>query len=72
MFMSQNEVEQVVGKMMLDSEFRRLMGSNMTQALAGYDLTDGEREGFSHVDLDDFHLSVTGLDERVSKGVSMN
>ena len=70
--MSQKAVEQVVGKMLLDSEFRKLMGSNITQALAGYDLTEGEIEGFSHIDLDDLHLSVTGLDERVSKGIRMN
>jgi hypothetical protein len=66
--MSQAAVEQVVGKLVLDRAFRKLMTSNMSQALAGYDLTEGEREGFTHVDLDDFHQSVTGLDERVSKG----
>ena len=48
------------------------MASNMPQALAGYDLTDGEREGFKSIDLDDFHQSVTGLDERVSKGLLSN
>jgi hypothetical protein len=66
--MSQAAVEQVVGKLVLDRAFRKQMASNMPQALAGYDLTDGEREGFTHVDLEDFHQSVTGLDERVSKG----
>ena len=70
--MSQKAVEQVVGKMLLNSEFRKLMSLTMTQALAGYDLTEGEIEGFSHMDLDDFHQSVTGLDERVSKGIQLN
>ena len=70
--MSQAAVEQVVGKLVLDRKFRQQMASNMSQALAGYDLTEGEREGFKGIDLDDFHQSVTGLDERVSKGFASN
>ena len=70
--MSQAAVEQVVGKLLLDRAFRKQMASNMWQALAGYDLTDGEREGFKSMDLDDFHQSVTGLDQRVSKGLLSN
>jgi hypothetical protein len=65
--MSQTAVEQVVGKMLLDTEFRQLMSANMTQALSGYDLTEGEIESLKNVDLQDFHQSVSGLDERVSK-----
>ena len=67
--MSQSAVEQVVGKMLLDTKFRQLMASNMPQALAGFELTEAEREGFKDMDLDDFSQSLTGLDERVSKGI---
>jgi hypothetical protein len=70
--MSQSAVEQVVGKMLLDIEFRKLMSSNMSQALAGYDLTEGEVEGLKNIDLEDFHQAVTGLDDRVSKASSWN
>jgi hypothetical protein len=70
--MSQVAVEQVVGKMLLDIEFRKLMSSNMSQALAGYDLTEGEVEGLKNIDLVDFHQAVTGLDDRVSKGTTLN
>jgi hypothetical protein len=70
--MSQAAVEQVVGKLVLDRAFRTLMTSNMSQALAAYDLTEGERASFKGIDLDDFHQSVTGLDERVSKGLWTN
>jgi hypothetical protein len=70
--MSQTAVEQVVGKMFLDVDFRKLMASDMPQALAGFDLTEDEREGFANMDLQDFDQIVTGLDERVSKGRRIN
>jgi hypothetical protein len=57
--------------MLLDREFRKLMASNQEQALAGYDLTEDERAGFKTLDLNDFHQTVTGLDERISKGRSL-
>lgn len=69
--MSQQAVEQIIGKMLLNREFRKQVAADMGQALAGYDLTDVEREGFKTMDLNDFHQSVTGLDERVSKGRSL-
>ena len=70
--MSQAAVEQVVGKLLLDRKFRQQMTNDMSTALAGFDLTDGEREGFKGIDLEDFHQSVTGLDQRVSKGLIEN
>jgi hypothetical protein len=70
--MSQSAVEQVVGKMLLDADFRQQMDSDIDQALRGYDLTDGEVEGLKNIDLEDFQQSVSGLDERVSKGISIN
>jgi hypothetical protein len=70
--MGESAVEQIIGKMLLNSEFRKLMAADMTQALAGYNLTDDEREGLRNIDLNDFHQSVSGLDERVSKGVNLN
>lgn len=70
--MSQQSVEQIVGRMLLDREFRKLVAADMGQALAGYSLTEAEREGFKNMDLNDFHQTVTGLDERVSKGRNLN
>ncbi len=70
--MSQAAVEQVVGKMLLDAEFRKLMASDMTQALAGFDLTEEERVGLKNIDLVDLQQTVTGLDERISKGRRIN
>lgn len=70
--MSQAAVEQVIGKLMIDREFRKKMAADINQALAGCDLTPGEREGFTHLDLSDFDKAVGGLDERVSKGLTAN
>ena len=70
--MSQAAVEQVVGRLLLDRKFRQQMTNEMQTALAGFELTEGERKGFKGIDLDDFHESVTGLDQRVSKGILQN
>jgi hypothetical protein len=70
--MSQKVVEQIVGKMLLDVEFRNLMSSDLNKALTGYDLTEDERKGFKNMDLKDFHKTVSGLDQRVSKGQGWN
>lgn len=70
--MSQAAVEQVIGRLVIDRAFRELMQRDRQTALTEYDLTPGERDGLAHVDLHDFDQAVTGLDERVSKGVSLN
>jgi len=70
--MSQTVVEQILGRMLLDREFRKQVAGDMAQALAGYELTEAEREGIKNMDFDDFHQTVTGLDERVSKGTTLN
>jgi len=70
--MSPKVVEQIVGRMLLDRAFRKLMASDMDQALTGYELTAEELAGLKNLDLNDFHQTVTGLDERVSKGTTMN
>ncbi len=70
--MSQAAVEQIMGRMLLDRSFRQLMASDMPQALAGFDLTEEEREGLKNIDLADFQQTVTSLDERVSKALTSN
>ena len=68
--MSQAVVEQVLGKLLVDRESRKLAQADLQQALTGFDLTSEERNNFADVDLNDFDQAVTGLDERVSKGWS--
>ena len=70
--MSQSVVEQIMGKLLLDRAFRTAVAADVDAALSGFELTEAERLGFKNLDLDDFHDTVSGLDERVSKGISMN
>jgi hypothetical protein len=65
--MSQSAYEQVVGKMLLDVEFRKQMTADMNKALSGFDLTSDEIAGLKEIDLDESGMILTGLDERVSK-----
>ncbi len=70
--MSQAAVEQVIGRLLQEPAFRKLLAADGKTALAGYDLTEGEREGLKNIDLNDFDRTVTGLDQRISKGVTLN
>ena len=70
--MSQKAVEQIVGRMLLDRDFRKQMAVDIDTALASYELTEDEIKGLRNMDLNDFHQTVTGLDERVSKGTTLN
>jgi len=70
--MSQAAVEQVLGKMVVDREFRNLMRTNQEEALAGFDLTAEERAGLQGLDFADFDQAVTGLDQHVSRGQAWN
>ena len=70
--MSRTAVEQIVGRMLLDREFRNQMTLDLEKALAGYELTEEELKGLKNMDMKDFHQTVTGLDERVSKGTTLN
>jgi len=64
--MSQQAVEQILGKMLTDDDFRMLMVLDREKALADFDLTDEELNIFNDVDFDDYDESFTGLDERAS------
>lgn len=66
--MSQQVVEQVIGKLVMDKDFRAQMETNRDAALSPFDLTAEERANFDAMDMNDFNQSVAALDERVSKG----
>jgi hypothetical protein len=68
--MSQSNVEQIVGRLVLDREFRQQMSAERERALASYDLSDDERTQLLALDLSGFDSAVSLLDERVSKGMS--
>ena len=64
--MSRAAVEQVVGKLLIDSEFRNSVRSDGASALAGYDLTDEERERVLQAE-PQFEEAARTLDTRVTK-----
>lgn len=66
--MSQATVQQLISRLTSDAGFRSAVATNPTSALAGYDLTDAEREAFLRVDMSSFDSAASGLDERTNKG----
>ena len=70
--MSQAAVEQVIGRMTLDREFRKQVQASPGTALASFELTADERDGFARMDHADFDQAMAGVDERVSKGMNLN
>jgi hypothetical protein len=70
--MSQNTVEQIVGRLVLDPEFRRQMAANRDQALSGYQLSAEERAALDGLDMSELEGAASALEERVSKGILEN
>ena len=65
--MSQKAVEQVIGRMVTDAEFRKLVFSDPDKALAKYDLTADERQAILALKSKDVEHFAGKLDKRISK-----
>ena len=65
--MSKEAVESVIGKAVLDSEFREALFANPEEALAGYELTEEEVAGLKTIDAETMETLAGTLDERISK-----
>jgi 23S rRNA maturation mini-RNase III len=65
--MSKEAVEAVVGKAMLDAEFRSSLLKDPEAALAVFDLTEEEKAGLKKMDDEILGALVNALDERKSK-----
>ena len=65
--MSKSTVEQLVGKLLIDAAFRTTVIADPASALAGYDLTDEERDAFTRIDTSSFDAAASHLDQRLSK-----
>ncbi|GAB4539701.1 MAG: Franean1_4349 family RiPP [Anaerolineae bacterium] len=65
--MSQDAVSQIIGRAVIDAEFRQLLFSNPEQALAGYDLADDEKEALENLKQEDLEDFSTRLDARITK-----
>ena len=65
--MSKSTVEQLVGKLLIDAAFRTTVIADPASALAGYDLTDEERDAFTRIDTSSFDAAASHLQRRLSK-----
>ena len=65
--MSKEAVEAIIGKAVLDGEFREALFANPEEVLAGYDLTEEEVAGLRAIDFETMESFAGTLDERISK-----
>ena len=66
--MSEVVLKEIVDRAVADDSFRKKLLSDPTSALAGYDLTDAERELLSNLDEGKFDEFAGGLGDRTTKG----
>jgi hypothetical protein len=67
--MSQEAVQAIIGKAVLDSEFRQALFADPVAALEGYDLTEQEVATLKGIDSETMESLAGTLDERISKAV---
>ena len=65
--MSQEAVQAVIGKAVLDSEFREALFADPDEALEGYELTEEEVAALKSIDAETIESFAGSLDERISK-----
>jgi hypothetical protein len=65
--MSQQAVESVIGKALLNVEFRKALLADADKALADFDLTDAEKASLKSVNPETMESLAHTLDARVSK-----
>ena len=70
--MSRTTLEEIIGRLVLDPEFRRQMAASREQALAGYELTLDERASLDSLNLAELEGAASALEERISKGITAN
>lgn len=68
--MSQRELEAVIGRAILDQEFRMSLFANPTAALAGYELSEAEAAALRLVDAESLDACGSGLARRILHGLA--
>jgi len=67
--MSKETLQAVIGKAVLDSEFREALFADPDQALEGYELTEEEVAALKTIDAETMESFAGSLDERISKSI---
>jgi hypothetical protein len=65
--MSQQAVQNLIGRAVMDVEFRELLFSDPDKAFEGYDLTEEEKTVLRNLDADEVASFAGKLDERITK-----
>lgn len=65
--MSQKELEAVIGRAILDQEFRMALFANPAAALAGYELAEAEVAALRSVDAESLDGCVIMLGKRIQR-----
>ena len=66
--MTREAVESVIGRAVLDGEFRDALFADPDEALGGYELAEEEVAGLKSLDAETMESLAGALDERISKG----
>jgi hypothetical protein len=65
--MSQQAVQNLIGRAVMDEAFRKLLFSDPDKAFEGYDLTEEEKKILRALDADEVASFAGKLDERITK-----
>ena len=65
--MSKENVEQIIGKAVVDGEYRELLLSEPDKALEGYELTEEESTALKGIEREKLDAVVTEIEERISR-----
>ncbi len=65
--MSKENVQTIIGRAILEAEYRKLLFSDPGKALEGYELTEDETQGLKNLDPEKFDLVANQVEERISK-----
>jgi hypothetical protein len=65
--LSQESVERVIGKIILDIRFREALLADPDQALSPFDLTEREKTGFKYLDSETMEAVAKTLADRLQQ-----
>ncbi len=65
--MSKETVQTIIGRAILEPDFRTLLFTDPIKALEGYDLTEAEAQSLKTLDKEKFDEAASLVDQRISK-----
>ena len=70
--MSQQSMQAIIGKAIIDTAFRQRMFSDPETALADYELSDGEVAALRAIDFETMECCARTLDDRISRAFMLS